>query len=93
MSGGGSRAGRVLELVDERFEQQDHQEMRQDVSSGGALVAAGRSLQADQALEALEATRVAGNRVDMTRPLCVYPQIATYKGAGSTNDAANFVCK
>jgi feruloyl esterase len=42
---------------------------------------------------ALEAARVVGNRVDMTRPLCPYPQIATYKGAGSTNDAASFVCK
>ena len=28
----------------------------------------------------------------MTRPLCPYPQHARYKGAGDTNDAANFVC-
>jgi feruloyl esterase len=28
-----------------------------------------------------------------TRPLCPYPQSAHYKGAGSTDDAANFVCK
>jgi feruloyl esterase len=28
----------------------------------------------------------------MTRPLCPYPQIATYKGSGDTNDAANFTC-
>jgi hypothetical protein len=28
----------------------------------------------------------------MTRPLCPYPQIAKYKGAGNTNDSANFVC-
>jgi hypothetical protein len=28
----------------------------------------------------------------MTRPLCVYPQVAKYKGTGDTNDAANFVC-
>ncbi len=27
-----------------------------------------------------------------TRPLCPYPQIAKYKGSGSTDDAANFVC-
>jgi feruloyl esterase len=27
-----------------------------------------------------------------TRPLCAYPQIASYKGSGMTNDAANFVC-
>jgi Tannase and feruloyl esterase len=31
--------------------------------------------------------------VQMTRPLCPYPQIARYKGAGDTNDAANFVCR
>ncbi len=30
--------------------------------------------------------------VKMTRPLCTYPDIAKYKGAGDTNDAANFVC-
>jgi feruloyl esterase len=27
-----------------------------------------------------------------TRPLCPYPQVARYKGSGSTDDAANFVC-
>jgi feruloyl esterase len=27
-----------------------------------------------------------------TRPLCPYPQIAKWKGAGSTDDDANFVC-
>jgi pimeloyl-ACP methyl ester carboxylesterase len=27
-----------------------------------------------------------------TRPLCVYPQVARYKGSGSVDDAANFVC-
>jgi feruloyl esterase len=31
--------------------------------------------------------------VAMTRPLCPYPQQARYKGAGNTNDAANFVCR
>jgi feruloyl esterase len=29
---------------------------------------------------------------DMTRPLCPYPEVAQWKGSGSTNDAANFVC-
>jgi feruloyl esterase len=41
----------------------------------------------------LQAYHVANNRVDMARPLCPYPQVAQYKGIGSTNDAANFVCK
>ncbi len=30
--------------------------------------------------------------VKMTRPLCPYPQAARYKGAGDSNDEANFVC-
>ena len=32
-------------------------------------------------------------KVDRTRPLCPYPQIAKYKGAGSIDDEANFVCE
>jgi feruloyl esterase len=31
-------------------------------------------------------------KVDRTRPLCPYPQVAKYKGSGSVDDAANFVC-
>jgi hypothetical protein len=30
--------------------------------------------------------------VARTRPLCSWPQVAKYKGSGSTDDAANFVC-
>jgi len=30
--------------------------------------------------------------VKATRPLCPYPQTATYKGQGDPNDAGNFVC-
>ncbi len=33
------------------------------------------------------------NQKQMTRPICPYPQVAVYKGSGSTDDAANFVCK
>lgn len=43
----------------------------------------------------ITASRTAGGRSGlppMTRPLCPFPQIAKYKGAGSTDDAANFVC-
>jgi len=29
----------------------------------------------------------------MTRPICPYPKVAVYKGSGSTDEAANFVCK
>ena len=31
-------------------------------------------------------------KVDRTRPLCPYPQVAKYKGSGSIDDAASFVC-
>jgi len=30
--------------------------------------------------------------VTRSRPLCPYPQVARYKGAGSIDDAANFSC-
>ena len=30
--------------------------------------------------------------VDRSRPLCPYPQVAKYKGSGSSDDAANFTC-
>ena len=39
------------------------------------------------------ASRVRNGQTDRTRPLCPYPQVAVYKGTGSTDDAANFSCK
>ena len=36
--------------------------------------------------------RIVASRPGRTRPLCPYPQIAKYKGSGSTDDAANFIC-
>ena len=38
------------------------------------------------------ASHITNGTVDRTRPLCVYPRVAVYTGAGSTNDAANFQC-
>jgi feruloyl esterase len=32
-------------------------------------------------------------KVDRTRPLCPYPQVAKYRGTGSIDDAANFSCQ
>ena len=46
-----------------------------------------------KAPDRIDAARVVNNRIEMTRPLCPYPQIAQYTGVGSTNDADNFVCK
>jgi feruloyl esterase len=33
-----------------------------------------------------------GTQVKSARPLCPYPQVAVYRGTGSTDDAANFRC-
>ena len=57
------------------------------------MAALERWREAGVAPDRIDAYRVTNNRVDMTRPLCPYPQVAQYKGTGSTNDAANFVCK
>ena len=43
--------------------------------------------------EQITAIHTTGNNVDMTRPLCPYPQVATYKGTGSVTDSASFSCK
>jgi feruloyl esterase len=46
-----------------------------------------------KAPETLTATRRdQAGAVTRSRPLCQYPLVAKYKGAGSTDDAANFVC-
>ncbi len=46
-----------------------------------------------KAPDQIPASRLTSGKVDRTRPLCPYPQAAAYKGSGSTDDAANFVCK
>jgi feruloyl esterase len=57
------------------------------------MAALERWRESNTAPDQLIASRVVNNRVDMTRPLCPYPHVARYKGVGSTNDAANFVCR
>lgn len=36
-----------------------------------------------------------GGKIEVvrSRPLCAYPMVSTYKGSGSTDEAANFACK
>jgi feruloyl esterase len=46
-----------------------------------------------QAPDQIVASHATGGKVDRTRPLCPFPQIATYKGTGNPDEAANFVCK
>ena len=40
----------------------------------------------------IPAARVEAGAVTRTRPLCPYPQIATYTGSGNIDNAATFVC-
>jgi len=46
-----------------------------------------------QAPDKIIAAHSTDGKVDRTRPLCPYPQVAAYKGNGSIDEAANFVCK
>lgn len=41
---------------------------------------------------AITASKVANGVTTRTRPLCPYPQVAHYKGTGSTDDASSFAC-
>jgi feruloyl esterase len=42
--------------------------------------------------EKIVASHSTNGKVDRTRPLCSYPQIAHWKGTGSSDDANQFVC-
>jgi feruloyl esterase len=52
-----------------------------------------RWIERGQAPADVTASRVEHGKVVRTRPLCPYPQVATYKGSGSTDEANNFVCR
>jgi feruloyl esterase len=41
----------------------------------------------------MQASRISNGKVERTRPLCPYPQVARYNGTGSIDDAANFSCQ
>jgi len=43
--------------------------------------------------DSIPASHSTNGQVDRTRPLCAYPAVARYKGAGSVDDAANFACR
>ena len=49
-------------------------------------------VEAGKAPEQIVAMRIRDGKTERTRPLCPYPQVATYKGTGSTDDDANFSC-
>jgi feruloyl esterase len=46
-----------------------------------------------KAPEQIVASRLTDGKVERSRPLCPYPQVAAYKGNGSIDEAASFVCK
>jgi feruloyl esterase len=39
------------------------------------------------------ASKMTDGKVERTRPLCPFPEIARYKGTGSIDEAANFTCR
>ncbi len=47
----------------------------------------------DQAPGTLTASRVRDGKTTLTRPVCLYPEGAVYRGAGDVNDAASFECR
>ena len=57
------------------------------------LTALEQWVETKKAPDSIPASRVVNGAVVRMRPLCPYPQVATYKGSGNTDDAANFVCK
>lgn len=46
-----------------------------------------------KAPDRLVARKMANGATTRSRPVCAYPQKAEYKGTGSTDDEANFVCR
>jgi len=52
-----------------------------------------RWVESGKAPDQMIASHQTAGKVDRTRPLCPYPQVAVYKGTGNTDDAGSFVCK
>ncbi|HAJ76908.1 MAG TPA: tannase/feruloyl esterase family alpha/beta hydrolase [Gammaproteobacteria bacterium] len=42
--------------------------------------------------ESITASKIVDGEVTRTRPLCVFPEVATYSGRGSTDEADSFYC-
>jgi len=45
-----------------------------------------------KAPDRIVASHLTDGKVDRTRPVCVFPKVAKWSGAGSTDDAQNFAC-
>jgi pimeloyl-ACP methyl ester carboxylesterase len=57
------------------------------------LAALDQWVEKGKAPDQIPASRVKDGVTDRTRPLCPYPQVATYKGSGSIDEAASFACR
>lgn len=66
-------------------------------AASNMLLALERWVESGVAPAGLTAVRYKGDRrtagIERTRPICAYPMLAHYKGAGSTDEAVNFQCK
>ena len=49
-------------------------------------------VESDAAPHSIIASHVEEDKVTMSRPLCPYPQVATYRGSGSIHEASSFTC-
>ena len=57
-----------------------------------ALAALDAWVEKGAAPDSIPASHATNGHVDRTRPLCAYPAVAHYSGAGSIADGANFSC-
>jgi feruloyl esterase len=57
-----------------------------------ALGAIDSWVESGKAPEQIVASRPLEGGAVRTRPLCPHPQVARYRGQGSTDDASNFTC-
>lgn len=57
------------------------------------LAALERWVEEGTAPDRIVASRIVEGRVQRTRPLCPYPQVAVHDGAGATDAAASFLCR
>jgi feruloyl esterase len=61
-------------------------------STFDAISAMEQWVEKGRAPEQMIASHSTEGKVDRTRPVCPYPQVAKYKGSGSIDEAANFSC-
>jgi feruloyl esterase len=62
-------------------------------STFDAVTALANWVEKKQAPDTLLGSHMTNGVADLTRPLCPYPQVATYSGQGDVKDASNFSCR